>query len=367
MKGRKVNTGYLNLYQEIPLFCALALRSFFRAKLREKTGRVLIVNTCLIGEFAASIPAIRDYLQRHEGVVIDLMVSPPLKPLAEKIRGVRRVYVATSLYRRENETGVDADQQFDSYDTIFVMRISRDAFLLIRNIAAGKIRTGLREYSGYALHLWGSLLTRTRPKQWRALNFEMLGGELKESSFDEIFEFSESELSEIAQRAELQTTQKKIIIHTGAGWIMKKWKNEKWIELLQRLHQLNDVRFIFVGGGEEDAADYTHISSKLAFQTYSLINNIGLLELLLVLHQGDYFIGTDSGPRNMAHLAGTPTVAIFGPGPHFYMPWRTTDVAIDKSRGRGLYQMFFYKKHGFIDDISVDEVYEAFKNTLWKS
>lgn len=364
MKERKVNLDYLNLYQEIPLFCALIVSSLFRHKPPQKTGRVLIVNTCLIGEFAASVPAIRDYIMRNEGMTIDLMVSPPLKELAEKIRGVEKVHVAKSLYKRQNEKSEHAEQVFSTYDTVFVMRISRDAFRLIRKISAIKIRTGLREYSGYALHLWWSLLSRTLPKQWRELNFEMLGGEVREMPFDELFEFSESDFAGVAQLAELQTEQKKIIIHTGAGWVMKKWENEKWVELLMKLHQLGDIRFVFAGGGE-DADDYEYIASKLEFPTHSLINKITLLQLLFVLHQSDYFIGTDSGPRNMAHLAQTPTVAIFGPGPHFYMSWSTADVAIDKSRGRGLYQMFFYKKHGFIDKITPDEVYEAFKNTLW--
>lgn len=365
MKERKVNLDYLNLYQEIPLFCALIASSLLRSKPCQETGRVLIVNTCLIGEFAASIPAIRDYIERHDETTVDLIVSPPLKQLAEKIRGVRNVYVAKSLYGRNNEKRGIAEQEFDAYDTIFVMRISRDAFRLIRKISTSKIRTGLREYAGYALHLWGSLLNRKSPKQWRELNFEMLGEETREMSFDEIFDFSESEHADIAQLAELQTEKKKIIIHTGAGWIMKKWKNEKWVALLEMLHQLGEFRFIFVGGGE-DASDYEAISSQLSFPTYSLIGKINLLQLLLVLRQGDCFIGTDSGPKNMAHLVDTRSLTIFGPGPHFYLPWSNHDIAIDKSRGRGLYQMFFYKKHGFIDEVTVDDVYEAFKNVLWK-
>lgn len=147
---------------------------------------------------------------------------------------------------------------------------------------------------------------------------------------------------------------------------MKKWDTDKWVELLNRVRRLGDVRFIFVGGAE-DADDYSEIASKLQFPLHSLIGRINLLQLLLVLRQSDYFIGTDSGPRNMAHLADTRSVAILGPGPHFYMPWSRKDVVIDTSRGRGLYQMFFTKKNGFIHQITADEVYEAFKNRIWNS
>ncbi len=365
MKKRKVNLDYLNLYQEIPLFCALIVSSFFRKKEHRITGNMLIVNTCLIGEFAASVPAIRDYIKRNENVVVDLMVSPPLKPLAERIRGVRGVYVARSLYGRHIEETERAEQKFPAYDRIFVMRISGDAFRIIRRISFGAIRTGLREYSGYAIHLWGSILTRRVPKQWIELNFEMLGGTLRNLPFDEIFQFLESDYADVTRLEALQTTQNKVVIHTGAGWVMKKWSTDKWIELLNRVRHLGDARFIFVGGAE-DIDDYAAISSKLEFPAYSLIGKVNLLQLLLVLRQSDYFIGTDSGPRNMAHLADTRSIAILGPGPHFYMSWSRKGIVIDKSRGRGLHQMFFAKKNGFIHQITADEVYEAFKK-LWNS
>lgn len=194
----------------------------------------------------------------------------------------------------------------------------------------------------------------------------MLGGKLKGMPFDEIFQFTESDYGSVARLEALQTTQKKVIVHTGASWVMKKWDIDKWVALLDKIQRLGDIRFIFVGG-VEDSDDYAAIASKLEFPLYSLIGKISLLELLLVLRQSDYFIGVDSGPRNMAHLADTRSVTILGPGPHFFMPWSKGDVVIDKSRGRGLYQMFFAKKRGFVHEITVEEVYDAFKTRIWNS
>lgn len=365
MKERRINFDYLNLYQEIPLFCALIARSFFRKKPKETSSATLIVNTCLIGEFAASLPAIRDYIERRGGLPVDLMVSSPLKPLAERVLGVRNVYVAQSLYDRQGEQRGCDGQIFPSYDTVFVMRVSRDVFRLIREIPARKIRTGLIEYSGYAVHLWGSLLSRKPPKQWRELNFEMLGGQMRKVPFDEIFNITEHDRATLAHIEELRTSQKKIFIHTGASWPMKKWKTDRWAEFIRMANTLGDMRFIFVGGAEA-IDDYVSIAAQLNFPVYSLIDKINLFELLIVLHEGDYFIGVDSGPRNLAHLADIRTIAIFGPGPHFYMPWDVRDIAIDKSRGRGLFQMFVRTKHGFIDEIMPIEVYDAFKK-IWNS
>lgn len=358
MNTRRVNLEYLNLYQEIPLFCALSLRSLFR-KRAQKTGRLLVVNTCLIGEFAASLPALRDFILRNPEHTVDLIVAPLLKPLAERIKGVGRIYVARSLYGRDSEGITAQSQVFDAYDRIIVMRISIDVYRLVKDIVAGEVRTGLKEYSGYALHLWGSLLRRRAPKQWMELNFEMLGGVPRRLSFDEIFTFTPEDYASVKKLDALQTREKKVIIHTGANWSMKHWDTDKWAALLARVHELGDLRCIFIGG-REDEADYARVSAQLDFPLFSLIGKTDLLQLLLVLRASDYFIGVDSGPRNMAHLAELPSVCIFGPGPHFYLPPDPRDIVIDKSRGRGLFQMFFASSRGFISRISVEEVASAF-------
>lgn len=366
MNAPRLNLDYLNLYQEIPLFCALALRSLFGARAAGRTGSILIVNASLIGEFAASLPAIRDCILRHPGVAVDLVVAPPLMPLAERVRGVRAVYTARSLYGRRDEVlQPETARPEGPYDEIFVMRMSRDIYRLLRGVPARSVRTGLREYSGYALHLWGSLLRRGRPKQWRELNFEMLGGTPRELAFDEIFDSAPEDEAALDALNVLRTEEKKVIIHTGASWPMKHWSTDNWIQLLAMLHERGGLRFIFVGG-TEDEADFARISSALPFPLYSLISRIDLWRLALVLRASDYFIGVDSGPRNLAHLAGVRSVCIFGPGPHFYLPTDARDAVLDKSRGRGLFQMFVRTKRGFIDRISAAEAYDAFIR-VWNS
>ena len=365
MNVRKVNLEYLNLYQEIPLFCALTLRNLFRKKPHGRTGRVLIVNTCLIGEFAASLPAIRDFIQRNSQDAVDLVVAPPLKELAERVRGVKNVYTAKSVYGRSVEREQQPAQEFGAYDTIFVMRMSAEVYRLLRTIPATRLHSGLKEYSRYALHVGKSLLLRRRPKQWVELNFEMLGGVLKRVPLDEIVEFIPEDEEVVEKLAVLQTAEKKVLIHTGTSWSMKHWDTGKWVALLKRLHREGDTRFIVVGG-KEDEEDCAYIASHLEFPVYSLIGQVSLPQLLLVMQRSEYFIGVDSGPKNMAHLADLRSVSIFGPGPHFYLPLDPRDIAIDRTRGGGVWQMFFYAKKGFIHQITVDEVYDAFKK-VWNS
>ena len=151
----------------------------------------------------------------------------------------------------------------------------------------------------------------------------------------------------------------KIIVHVGTKWSMKRWDRDRWILLLNRINKLGKFKFIFVGG-DDDLKDYEYISSKLDFRAESLIKKVSLCDLLLVQKKAKYFIGIDSGPSNMAHIVGLRSLTIYGPGPHMYMSNDPEDIAFDKTKGRGLYQLFFKVNNSYINRIGVDEVHDAF-------
>ncbi len=370
-KNKKVNHSYFSIYKEIPLI--------LKARLLKKknknyipTGKILIVNTCLIGDFIVSTPAIRKFIKKHPNKV-DIIVSRPLKTLAEKIRGIRKVFVAESIYESEVEkiaarTRKENDK-LDDYDTVIILRISKESYKLIKNVQTRTVKTSLTYYSKYGVHLLRKNIMKKTPKQWREVNFEILGEHCSNVAFDDIFAFTKADYDKIKSFEELNNkkrNEKIVIVHTHASFIMQQWDLNRWIELLQRIHKSGTYRFIFVGTVKENK-DYKEILKKLDFKTYSLINKIDLKDLLLVMRKSDYFIGIDSGPRNMAHTADLRSVTILGPAPHLFMPPCPKDKILDKSNGRGLYQKFFYKKNGFINKITVDEVYDAFQKLVAES
>ena len=79
-----LNWGYLKSIKEPYLI----LKTLFlrRDKSLKKTNRVLIVNAALVGDFMTSLPALATFIKNNKNVKIDLMVSPPIKELAEKIK-----------------------------------------------------------------------------------------------------------------------------------------------------------------------------------------------------------------------------------------------------------------------------------------
>ncbi len=357
MTEHRINTEYLKLLQEVFLLGKISL---WRNRSGQKEGNILLVDPCLIGEFAASIPAIHDFIARHPGKAVDLMVTPACRPLAEKIRGVRQVFVTRSNYGREQTHDQTAGQAFDSYERTFVLRVSKESYELLGEIKTGALATSLPQLLPYTLHLLWSIVRGKVPRRWGEINFEMLGSTPRSFSFDEMFQFSAEEVEKTAHLPCMEMSGKKILIHVGTKWTMKRWSNDKWVALLRLIHaKYGRFQFIFVGG-PEDKNDQEYIASRLGFETCSLVGEVDLAQLLLVIRMSDYMIGVDSGPRNIAHVADTRSVTILGPGPHMYMPPDSRDIALDKTRGRGVVQMFVASGAPFIERITSQEVYEAF-------
>jgi ADP-heptose:LPS heptosyltransferase len=354
----RVNRDYLKFYREVPLSWALSLTRT-RRRPRQSTTDVLILNPCLIGEFATSVPALSDFIQRNLGIAIDLMVSPPLRALAERIRDVRHVFVARSLNERPGEMAVGR-QDVGSYRLVLVLRISSDSYRMARCIPAQNVRTNAWPFLRYGVHLAHCMRRRKTPRRWAEINFEMLGGAARSIEWEEMFNFNVTDQRVLEALPVLSGSELKVLVHTAASWVMNRWPLDNWCELLRQLRPLRNIRFIFVGEGAEALADYAYVASRLPFRIESLIGETRIEELLLIMRQCDFFIGVDSGPANLAHLANLRSIKLLGPAPHMYTPPDARDIVIDKSNGREILERFIRKKNPIIETITPAEVREAF-------
>jgi ADP-heptose:LPS heptosyltransferase len=359
----RFNFDYFGVFKE----AGIIERSAARIKRGDSMNdRVLIIIPCLIGDFVAALPAIADYVQRNSNKRFEMVVTPPLKELADNIRGVERVYAVRSVSKRINE-GEPMEKISGEYEEVIILRASEDVLTqIVPYISANKIITKTKEVAKYSVFdLFKNNILRKRPTQWRDLNFTLLGGTSKHISFKEIFEFNLDDYARVRELGLLSSSATNIIIHTGASWHMMYWPTEKWISLLRKIHSSGNFNFIFIGA-EKDLPDYRKISSHVDFLIVSAVGKVTIRDLTLLIAQADYFIGIDSGPGNIAHLVELKSLILYGPGPHTFMSHLPEDVMIDKSNGRGFYQRFFIKKKGFIHSISVEEVFEAFNHFITK-
>ena len=345
---------------------------FSRNNNKKETGKILVICTCIIGDFLSYLPAIRELIKKNHGKRVDMIVSPLLRSLAEKINGIGKIFVAKSAYNRSVEARSKQRKQAvqGKYDSLVIMRISRESYRMIKDIDFSDIMVPDLMFARYLLHLAKNMLIKRPIKQSREFGFELIGLKKpleqidKDIDLKDIFIFTKKEREKIARMPELKTKDKIVLIHTGSGWREKLWSNDKWIVLIKKVNQLGKFRFIFVGATQQEEEAFREIKNRLDFKVYSVIGKNSLRELFLFMEKSDYLIGIDSGPRNLSHLADMRSVTIRGPGTYF-KPLDKRDIVIDRLKGLST-NPFFPDKDARVDNINVEEVLAAFKKIMKK-
>lgn len=105
-----------------------------------------------------------------------------------------------------------------------------------------------------------------------------------------------------------------IVLGLGASHPVRDWSNTYWGEFVARLRQQTDGTLFLMGGSANSARAQSFIDASAGA---TAINACGLrlANSLALLHRADLFVGTDSGPMNMAVAVGTPAFAMFGFNP----------------------------------------------------
>lgn len=105
-----------------------------------------------------------------------------------------------------------------------------------------------------------------------------------------------------------------IVLGMGASHPSRDWPDAVWAEFMAELRR-RVVGTVFVIGG---ARNMVRAQDLIAGGSGAVAINacdLKLVESLALLHRADLFIGTDSGPMNMAVAAATPAFALFGVNP----------------------------------------------------
>jgi ADP-heptose:LPS heptosyltransferase len=347
---KRFHLKYAPVLREIP---ALIRLQTFKPPTVSSPKTILIVNCCLIGDFVVSLPAITEFIREHHGAETDLMVSPSIARLARKLRGVRGIYSAQTVFRRDTEQ-VGSDRALNSaYDLVIVLRLSGPARELLANTSYRSIRTYLFPFLRYGLHL--AVQPSRQVKQLAEFDFEVFGKYGRRGNrinADEVFDFGEV-------RAPHKAVSRTVLVHTGSGSQLYMWPTAKWVELLESLNDGKDLSFVFVGGTEEEERTFEEISRRTSLSLHSAIRRHDILELVMLMRASHLFIGVDSGPRHLAHLVDLPSVCLLGPGPKSFQPLNDQATVIDENECSRCSTFYCPYTPRCVEKISVENVVRA--------
>jgi len=110
-----------------------------------------------------------------------------------------------------------------------------------------------------------------------------------------------------------------VLIHPGVSKFgsYKQWPVENYVELVHDLQERGIGVLVSAGPGEEELAEAVAAGAAGA----APVKGLSLSELAELIRRAAAFVGSDTGPTQMAWMLGTPTVAMMGPkDPTVYGP-----------------------------------------------
>ena len=297
-----------------------ALGGLLRGRAGGRLGtpsRILVLQLQQLGDTVAFTPTVRALRNRFPEAEIDVLASPIAAQLYAKATHVDSVYTATRWgpghgtplrpllpllralrARRYDWTITDATQQTFKYS-------------LIPFLVGAPVRIGFDVEGGGTLHTHRLPLPGDTPFAISNLEIARVAGAWADSVVEEV-PFDESDAAAVAAKlADRAVSGERPIalIHAGSNWQSKTWSAERFAAVADALIEEGGADVVFVGGGaDRGATELTRRSMRNPCA--SLVGETSITELAALSAVARVFVGTDSGPRNVAGAVGAPTVVV---------------------------------------------------------
>jgi heptosyltransferase II len=105
-----------------------------------------------------------------------------------------------------------------------------------------------------------------------------------------------------------------IVLGLGGSHPDKDWPNQHWEEFLSAVRALTSGTVFLIGGAAHIARAQNLIAATAGAKAVNACD-LQLIEAAGLLQHADLFIGTDSGPLNLAAATGTDAFGLFGATP----------------------------------------------------
>ena len=287
----------------------------FQRRFREENPRaILVLHQLLLGDTLMLAPLLAGLRARHPAAEIFISVKPEYAPLFSGAP-----YGVRALPYSENEPGALAALQAAADCDLCILPGDNRHALAARAL-------GARWIVGFAGTQWKDrLLDEAVPLPETPAALADLFASLSGFSGSLLFHARDwpAPLFSPFERP----SSPYAVLHVGAGSPLRLWQPEKWRELAQGLSQKGLSPVWSAGRGEENLIREIDPEHRHA----SFAGRLDLAQVWHLLAGAQQLVVLDTGIAHLAKLAGTRTVALYGPGSDVLFGrgrfWRETPFA----------------------------------------
>lgn len=284
-----------------------------------KGKRVLIFNVNWLGDVLFSTATIRNVRRNYPDSFIACVIPGRCYPI---LKGNPHLDEIIIFDEKEHQRGSLAKLKFvqllknKKFDVVFLLHRSMTRALICR-------LAGIRERIGYYTKKRGFLLTkRIAPLGMDAmhridyyLNVIEKAGLKVEDRYLEFFtdDADEKFTDDFLNRKLITKDDLLFAINPGGNWLPKRWPQEYWAVLADKLIREFNAKVI-ITGSYSDVPVAQKIKSLMKEEPVIASGIFNLKQLGALCRRLDLFITADTGPLHIANAVGTKRIiALFGP------------------------------------------------------
>ncbi len=261
--------------------------------------RILVITLSNIGDVVLTLPVIGALKQNFKSAAIDVVVGPRAKEAFEVDPRIEKMYVYDKSVSLVQKLQFIQSLRRNRYDLTVDLRNGLFSFLIGSKFWAKPILRYPKDKIHKAdLHLH---------------KIKTLGFNVDSNPYPIwISQFDADNMAKLLSEKGISGSDEVVCVSPGAKSHIKRWKEDGFAKVCDRLIDEFKVKVILVG----DYDDYKicdRIINSMKNYAVSICGQTNLRELAWCLKRSRLLITNDSAPLHIAGSVGTPSVAIFGP------------------------------------------------------
>ncbi len=311
--------------------------------------KILVINLLYLGDLIFSLPLLAEIKKQRPDIKLDLVANSNFAALAAQADFIDQVFAYDKNFSLSQSLHFARERKQKNYPVSLNIHGSWRSVIL-QYLCGGDFRAGY--------HRGGQQIFLHHSKKWDPKERHMVEFYLDWTGELGLTRPEEPTLPALSinQQAEKKIRQKLAdglafqsapaiskefwVINTGGSWPSKRWPEEKFVALTEKILEATDKAVVFSGSQADFDRNETILAEVNAgsFEQYEtrLWNAAGsttIPELIALLRQAELMISGDSGPVHVAALVDTPTLTLFGPSDEVkYHPYHKKGQIIKNAR-----------------------------------
>ncbi|MCX5678403.1 MAG: glycosyltransferase family 9 protein [Candidatus Omnitrophica bacterium] len=282
---------------------------------KAEVKRILVITLSNLGDIILTTPVIASLRLEFPDSRIDVLVGPVGREVFEKDRNIFKVIIYDKHMPIAGKRRLQLKLKKLSYDLVVDLRNTVFGLLI-----GPKYRTAtIQHFPPHIVHSVDRHLHRLKS----------LGIKSHERrTYIHIMQEDEAYVSGLLKASGVR--EKFIVISPGAKSHLKRWTQEGFATVADRLADECKADIVFIGS-KEDEMIVSGVVKKMKHKPHNFTNKTNIRQLGDLLKRSRLLITNDSAPLHLGCAIGARVLAIFGPtDPKKYGPIGEFDVVINK-------------------------------------